>query len=283
MLKQHNDAMVVASSIAFSSIDSMRPVFEQGIGVEVFMDMPNWYDEVVVENSLNRLVQTFGLIPLSFHASMGDELDLSEPLGSVPQQKALATFHRTLAMAGRLSALHMVIHTHEHHKLIPDDVRPVYQERVKHSLTQLGIWADQWGVEVLVENIGTAATGTLLFREQEFIDLFDEIQGINALVDVGHAFLNRWDIPDVLRRLGPRVSALHLHDNHGLNDEHLPIGKGRLPWDAIGEAVRNLATTPTLVLEYETVKDGKIMEELLDGEAFVRSWLEQKTKLEHAG
>ena len=54
-------------------------------------------------------------------------------------------------------------------------------------------------------------------------------------------------------------------------------------WEAIGEAVRKLPAPLRLVLEYETVKEGKILEELIRGNVFVKNWLSENAKIENVG
>lgn len=108
--------------------------------------------------------------------------------------------------------------------------------RFKESATQYFIQAsiDFWkdfehhipdGMTVFLENV-----------EDEDPYIFAEvINGIdspkvNACLDVGHAFshanipLNTW-----IKVLGHRIGHVHLHDNDGINDLHLPLGKGNIP------------------------------------------------------
>lgn len=52
--------------------------------------------------------------------------------------------------------------------------------------------------------------------------------------------------------------GLHLHDNHGLRDEHLAIGQGKIEWPPIFEAIKELynqGLKPELVLEVEPGTD----------------------------
>lgn len=269
---QGQELRVLASSLPFSSPEEMKPLLAAGMGMEIFLDMPGWDDEAAVEGSLYSLRTIYGNFPLSIHASMADDLDLSDFPGAPAQQKALTVFRRTLKLAGRLGALHVVIHTHGYQRLIPDDIRLIRQWRVKHFLQILAGWARQAGTKAVVENIGTDALGTLLFREEEYLKLFEEIPGIYSLVDVGHAFLNGWDVPDLLARLDQRLVALHLHDNHGTTDEHLPIGRGSIDWPAVAAVLRARGDHPALVLEYEKEPAEQSLGSLLQGGRLVHSW-----------
>ncbi|MGP8152598.1 MAG: sugar phosphate isomerase/epimerase family protein [Smithella sp.] len=68
--------------------------------------------------------------------------------------------------------------------------------------------------------------------------------------DTGHfnAFsytpLNIW-----LKELGKYLRHLHLHDNHGKSDEHLPVGCGTFPFAELFQYFRTMGARPTITLE----------------------------------
>ena len=79
------------------------------------------------------------------------------------------------------------------------------------------------------------------------LDLFPEA---GVLLDTGHAHVNGWDIPAVVKALGKRLVACHLHDNSGQGDEHLPIGQGSIDWRGYFKAIKKHAPKAVQVLEY---------------------------------
>jgi sugar phosphate isomerase/epimerase len=82
-------------------------------------------------------------------------------------------------------------------------------------------------------------------------------------VDVGHAFINRWRMEELFIALGDRLKALHLHDNDGRKDSHLPLGEGVIDWESIFAALRKAGSEPDIVLEYNIGTDlGKFAEGL---------------------
>jgi sugar phosphate isomerase/epimerase len=48
------------------------------------------------------------------------------------------------------------------------------------------------------------------------------------------------DLAEFTRRVGSALCETHLHDNHGVEDEHLPIGGGSVPWPAVLNALRQV-------------------------------------------
>ena len=66
-----------------------------------------------------------------------------------------------------------------------------------------------------------------------------------ATFDVGHWHAySRAGLAEWMEAVGGRIVGLHIHDNHGVADEHLPVGAGSVPWQeylgAIGEMGRGL-------------------------------------------
>ncbi len=60
----------------------------------------------------------------------------------------------------------------------------------------------------------------------------------------GHSTLEEW-----FDLLGPWMTHLHLHDNHGVNDDHLPIGEGTIDFETFRSLLKKLPEEPTMTLE----------------------------------
>jgi len=80
------------------------------------------------------------------------------------------------------------------------------------------------------------------------------LPGNEALVclDTGHinAF-SRLPVKRWWEVLGERVIALHLHDNDGLSDDHLPPGNGIFDFPALVGLLRDRDTLPLMTLEVD--------------------------------
>lgn len=68
--------------------------------------------------------------------------------------------------------------------------------------------------------------------------------------DTGHfnAFAEA-PLGDWISQLGPVTGQLHLHDNHGIADEHLPPGEGNFPFGDLLQKLRDLGRQPIITLE----------------------------------
>ncbi len=103
----------------------------------------------------------------------------------------------------------------------------------QEALAQLARRAEQLDVTVAVENCGPYHAG--IDRTAE--DLYRLIGHVGsprlqACLDTGHAAVNH-NAEDLVRLLGDAIVHLHVHDNHGQRDEHLPIGRGTIDFSAL--------------------------------------------------
>ncbi len=111
-----------------------------------------------------------------------------------------------------------------------------------------------------------AAAGTRLVLENVFEDgpddllpLFEALasEGVGFCLDVGHtsafssASLGKW-----LDVLGPFLHQLHLHDNHGDTDSHLPMGRGNIDFNILFEnLIKEGNRRPLITLEPHVDED----------------------------
>lgn len=155
-------------------------------------------------------------------------------------------FAKTFAYAKKIKAGFVVVHTNEGWSGEREQVQNLVIRRLRNVL-ELG---EQYGVQVLIENVGLRPKQSLLFDLPEFMALLDVFPQAGVLLDTGHAHVNGWDIPAVIKTIGKRLVACHLHDNSGQGDEHLPIGQGSIAWEAYFKAIKKYAPKSIQVLEY---------------------------------
>ena len=72
---------------------------------------------------------------------------------------------------------------------------------------------------------------------------------IGVCLDLGHAFYSRMPLAHWFESLGDRIGYLHLSDNRGLYDDHLPIGDGKVDWETADALYRGLKREMPITLE----------------------------------
>jgi sugar phosphate isomerase/epimerase len=110
------------------------------------------------------------------------------------------------------------------------------------SLEHLILHARHRGVTICVENTTSEMGAPSYLRS--FVDE-TRLAGLRFNFDIGHAHLADGDeknrIADSFEPLRELVVGVHVHDNHGEKDEHLPPYEGSIDWAA---AVKLLKTAP---------------------------------------
>jgi sugar phosphate isomerase/epimerase len=113
------------------------------------------------------------------------------------------------------------------------------------ALEHLGAFARPLGVRLLVENLTSEVTSPghlITILEMGHLDQ------IGVCLDLGHAHITV-GVAEAIATLGARIASVHVHDNHGLNDEHLWPGDGSIDWPAAVKGLKALAKPPATVLE----------------------------------
>lgn len=159
---------------------------------------------------------------------------------------AMDEIKRALEAAERIPIQNMVLHLGER----DDKWSPRTIEYALTALEHLGAFAHPLGVRLLVENLRSETT-----TPQRLMTILDlgHLNSTRVCLDLGHAHIDP-GVNEAIGVLGNRISAVHVHDNHGIKDEHLWPGEGTIDWPAAAKALNDLAEPPIAVLELATLK-----------------------------
>lgn len=200
-----------------------------------------------IESSLKHLGNQLSKNGLSctVHAPF---MDLNPgALDPLVRDVTLARYRQTLDAAALLGAHLVVFH--------PGYDRWRYAGQSRLWIDQsLKFWppllqhAEQVQIRMSLENI---------FEEdpQSLATLVAEIDSdwLGHCFDTGHWNLfGQKALPDWLTALGPRLFHLHLHDNLGDRDAHLPIGEGNIDFPLLFDWLSSQPFFPSMTLEAHT-------------------------------
>jgi sugar phosphate isomerase/epimerase len=68
-------------------------------------------------------------------------------------------------------------------------------------------------------------------------------------LDVGHAHLGGKRVHELLAAFGGRLAHVHVSDNFGVDDLHLPLGAGAIDWPEVIAALKRVGYDGTVTLE----------------------------------
>jgi sugar phosphate isomerase/epimerase len=225
-------------------------ILSLGIGIEIYIDN-NVVEEIVaseVKELANRL-QDYD-ITCTVHAPF---MDLS-PGGydRAVRKITVDKLKKSVEMAQILRAKGIVCHG-GYDKWRFDSDEQLWFEKSVETWTEVIKGADSGGFLVMVENIFEEHPSTL----RALFDYFED-KNLWFCFDSGHFNLfskiplDGWLVP-----LKNRVKEMHLHDNHGTLDEHLPVGAGTFPFRDLKTFLKH---TNDLIFTAEVHSEGYIME-----------------------
>lgn len=115
----------------------------------------------------------------------------------------------------------------------------------------MSMWIDGgWAEQHLPYNPIVDSTCAPAEEFAEYVDMMGSDRLV-ACLDVGHVGLVRRDLPHMIRTLGPRLQALHIHDNDGKADLHtFPFARtGTVDFDAVTTALAEIGYQGDITFE----------------------------------
>ena len=89
---------------------------------------------------------------------------------------------------------------------------------------------------------------------------------VGILLDIGHANIavtldlpkrKSLSLPEYIRAIPAEIVEVHLHDNHGREDEHLNPGEGNIDFESVFSALQDIGFKGNITLESNVPKDEK--------------------------
>ncbi|MEM2205471.1 MAG: sugar phosphate isomerase/epimerase [Candidatus Hadarchaeales archaeon] len=221
-------------------------------GLEVIYEVPHftlrWEEDRERLRKLGKELKERGLEP-SVHTSF---VDLN-PISHLPEVFEL---NRRLAERGMeacrlLGGEVVVVHTGSCRVPTPEFLE-LSKQRALSLLRSLAEKAREVGVKLAVENGMTASSP--FSRPEELKEVVEEV-GAWITYDVGHANLReraegrKLDVRSHIRSMGKSLLHLHVHDNKGVDDDHLVPGEGEIDFSSLFFCLREMGYKGMIVAE----------------------------------
>ncbi len=156
---------------------------------------------------------------------------------------------RGLAATAALGGSVMVVHTNYSPFFSRAGLRD-WMRNWSERMTAVAGSARTLGVRVALENVWERTPEEL----ERLVDALPR-GSVSVCLDTGHvAAFSRLPVSRWWDRLGDRVAALHLHDNDGLSDDHLPPGSGIFDFPALAAILEGAAEPPLMTLEVDIAR-----------------------------
>ena len=222
---------------SFLDIDRYAPLYEkEGLFFEILELSFFFWDEVDFERAVEWYKQSNRV--KSLHGYFIDVNPASaDPSISDYSKKAC---EKSCQTANRIGAQNVVFHSSCYPNL-----RGVYMDRwAKISGAFFSELADKYNLNLFIENCADVDPGPIK-------KLLSEAKNpkVKACLDTGHALLTRTPMEKWFEELFEYIGYVHLSDNMGLFDDHMPLGEGTLNIKLIDDYCRKLPKDTPATLE----------------------------------
>lgn len=166
------------------------------------------------------------------------------------RQITLERLSQALQAAGDLGAHLMVVHPGYDRWRYPN-LAATWLDHATATFAPLVTLAEQLDCRLALENIYEEQSATLTSLAERLATPW-----FGHCFDIGHWQLFGKEPQDAwLKCITPRLLHLHLHDNHGQNDDHLPVGEGTIDFTPVRRLVPTLSAPPSITLEAHNPDD----------------------------
>ena len=223
--------------------DTVSRLSRAGVGPEIYFS-GNTLDLLKPETAekVAESLQSAGIATTTFHAPFND----ISP-GARDEEVRRITVRRlrqAVSLAPLFRPLGIVMHG-GYSNWLYDFESEAWLEGAKRTFSEVAETAESAGVDIYLENV--------------FDEVPDHLLRLRAAVgskrlgfcfDAGHAFLfSRLPVQKWIHAFGPDLREMHIHDNRGLRDDHLPVGEGSINFRGVLLAAGDAGITPLLTVE----------------------------------
>jgi sugar phosphate isomerase/epimerase len=130
--------------------------------------------------------------------------------------------------------------------------REVFLDNFSDAMSELCKFGKSKRIALMLENVpvGDHGTGGI----GSYSRVMENVPQLNCHLDIAHAFIEggMGRIKSYLNRFYPRLIHIHIHDNHGELDEHLPLGSGMIDFRKVVKWLKEIDYNRTVTFEVFT-------------------------------
>ncbi len=180
---------------------------------------------------IKELLETYGFKRFVHAPSIGVNLASLNPTLREASEKVVM---ESVRFAAEIEGDLLVVHVGRLSKDYPQEFLGKAVNNAINSLKKINSFSRDLGVTLTIENDHKAGDYVLAGHAGQILSLIENIK-CKLTFDIGHAntFGKPEEAADLLKE---HIVNIHLHDNDGRKDSHLPLGKGNINFEeAIGK------------------------------------------------
>ena len=232
-------------------LDELEDIAELGFDfLELTLDPPEAHHSQIrnLHPKLRENLRRRGMGLVCHMPTFVSLADLTDSIRQASVDEVLAS----LEAAGELHAKHVVLHP-AHIAGMGPFVMDLARQHACDSLAAIVDKAGELGLELCLENMFPRTR--FCVDPEDFQQIFKQFPALHLTLDVGHGCIGSPRGKRVLRfiqQFADRIRHLHVSDNFGKQDDHLPLGSGNIPFSVILRALKRAGFDHTVTFEVFT-------------------------------
>ena len=230
--------------------------------IEINLSQKELSIETFSANRISRLRELSKLhnIKLSLHVPY--YINISEML--VPLRRThISNLLKCIQVASELKATHVTLHVGKFYWFPAEPwMRKKSLKRFVRSMEKILNVCEGKNVIVALENVVPIPVGSEYYllgdSIEDFKFIFSNLKSkqLKFCLDTGHANMGE-GVLEYVNNFHDKLSCIHYHDNNGFNDEHLPIGDGKIPWEDLAKELINIKYQGPIISECRNIEPHK--------------------------
>jgi sugar phosphate isomerase/epimerase len=218
--------------------------------LELAMDPPCAHYSIIRQqmDSIVNALEECSLYIICHLPTFVSTADLTDSL----REASLQEMFHSLEVAAELGSQKVVLHP-GHIGGLGVYVKEAALARANDSLASIIGRAQALGLCVCLENMFPKCQA--YFRPVDFVEILQRFPDLKLTLDTGHANIGSPEgrrILEFIEKFGHRIGHLHVSDNYGERDDHIPVGAGTIDFLKIVKALKKCGYDDSATLEIFT-------------------------------
>lgn len=175
-------------------------------------------------------------------------IDLGSPYEKI-RKAWLDEIKKEIVVASQLKIDKFNIHLYAEGLMDKKKHQRIILDNYIKSLRELVIFAKKHKIKIILENVPHPWANFENFRY-----IVDSVPGLFVHLDLGHVFItdNMKGFKKFIPYFAKKIEHVHIHDNFGKHDDHLPLGKGKIDFAAVVKELKKIDYDKTITFEVFT-------------------------------
>jgi sugar phosphate isomerase/epimerase len=230
-------------------LDEIRKIYELNFEyAEIGIEGPEGNPDIINEKKeeIVKLLQRFKQEPIGHTAYW---MDLGSSYDYVRHAWVMEAI-REISIAKKIGIDLINFHANLN-GMFCGEKRKIILDKLIESLRKIVSYSKKSNMQVMLEN---APLSNGVHNIEEFRYIVDNVTNLFVHLDVPHAFTSGGmkSVIDYINTFRDKIIHIHWHDNHGMKDEHLPLGEGLIDHQRTIKALKDIHYNNTITLEVFT-------------------------------